>query len=174
MKLDRIELTDIHTPMALARAVHHQLGDTATPVPVVEIARALDILEVTTGRFDGFEGMLLTNRVRSKGAILANTRHGHRRARFTIAHELGHFLMERHVLTDITGFRCRSVDMRETRESRQEFKQEVQANQFAIELLAPAPKFESYLPSHRLLSIIINALDWFSGPVSGGLEVYLD
>ena len=174
MKLDRIELTDIHTPMALARAVHHQLGDTATPVPVVEIARALDIPEVTTGRFDGFEGMLLTNRVRSKGAILANTRHGHRRARFTIAHELGHFLMERHVLTDITGFRCRSVDMRETRESRQEFKQEVQANQFAIELLAPAPKFESCLSSHRLLSIIINALDWFSGPVSGGLEVYLD
>ena len=66
--------------------MHQQLGDTSLPFPVIDIARALDIIEVRTNRFDGFEGMLLTDSIRSKGAILANTRHGHRRARFTIAH----------------------------------------------------------------------------------------
>lgn len=105
---------------------------------MVEIAQALDIAEVRAQPFDGFEGMLLTDRVRSYGAILANTRRGSRRARFTIGHELGHFLLEHHVLTDGDGFRCRTSDMRETRETRRELRQEVQANQFAIELLAPA------------------------------------
>ena len=67
--------------------------------------------------------MLLTNAVRNRGAILANTRRGPRRARFTVAHALGHFLMEKLQLTDTTGLRCRSQDLRETQEGRQELKQ---------------------------------------------------
>jgi Zn-dependent peptidase ImmA (M78 family) len=59
-------------------------------VPIEEIAEALDIVEVRIAEFDGFEGMLLTDTVRREGAILANARGGPRRARFTIAHELGH------------------------------------------------------------------------------------
>ncbi len=81
--------------------------------------------------------MLLTDRVRSSGAILANTSRGMRRARFTIAHELGHFLMEWHEFSGKTGFTCSARNLRETREGRRELKQEAQANQFAIGLLAP-------------------------------------
>ncbi|MFZ3585089.1 ImmA/IrrE family metallo-endopeptidase [Loktanella sp. DJP18] len=81
--------------------------------------------------------MLLTDAVRSTGAILANTAKGSRRARFTVAHELGHFLMERHVLSNPSGFRCIADDMRETQEGRRDLRQETQANQFAIGLLAP-------------------------------------
>ena len=87
--------------------------------------------------FDGFEGMLLTDPVRSRGGIMANARHGANRARFTVAHELGHFLMEWHELTAFEGFQCRTSDMRETREGQQLQRQEAQANRFAIELLAP-------------------------------------
>lgn len=107
-------------------------------IPVVEVALALDIHDLRLHPFDGFEGMLLTNRSRSIGGILANTSKGRRRTRFTVAHELGHFLMERHVLSDDRGFQCRAQDMRETREGHQHVRQESQANQFAIELLAPA------------------------------------
>lgn len=137
MQLDRIDLADLRLPGPLAKAVHVRLGEIAAPVPVTEIAMALDVSEVRTGAFDGFEGMLLTDRRRSQGAILANIRHGQRRARFTIAHELGHFLMEHHVLSAEDGFRCRMQDMRQTREGRQDQSQETEANRFAIDLLAP-------------------------------------
>lgn len=145
LDLHRFELADILLPRPLANAVHAQLGKIAPPVPVDDIARALDISEIRTDSFDGFEGMLLTDRRRSQGAILASTRHGQRRARFTIAHELGHFLMEHHVLTAEDGFRCRAQDMRETREGRRYFKQESQANEFAIGLLAPFRMVDLFL-----------------------------
>ncbi|QJF50724.1 ImmA/IrrE family metallo-endopeptidase [Roseobacter ponti] len=82
--------------------------------------------------------MLLTNAHRSTGAILANNAKGTRRARFTVAHELGHFLMERHQLSGESGFTCSAQDMHEARKGKQHVKQKTQANQFAIELLAPA------------------------------------
>lgn len=137
MTLDRLDLADIDAPRILARQIHKQFGRIDAAVPVIDIARSLDIQDVKLGVFDGFEGMLLTNVARSTGAILANTAKGERRARFTVAHELGHFLLERHVLSDAWGFRCKSNDMRETREMRREFRQEAEANHFAIELLAP-------------------------------------
>jgi Zn-dependent peptidase ImmA (M78 family) len=137
VKLDRFDLADLHNPGVLAYKIHARLGPLTSAVPVVEIALALDIAEVRLERFDGFEGMLLTNARRSTGSILANTAKGDRRARFTVAHELGHFLMERHQLSDKTGFRCSAHDMRETRAGRQNLKQETQANEFAINLLAP-------------------------------------
>nr|WP_256471791.1 ImmA/IrrE family metallo-endopeptidase [Oceanicola sp. 502str15] len=91
--------------------------------------------------------MLLTDRVRSRGAILANTRHGSRRARFTVAHELGHFLLERHELSGETGFLCQAVDLRETRQTRHHQRQESEANRFAADLLAPA-RYVADLLSH--------------------------
>jgi hypothetical protein len=119
---DRLDLADIDAPRILARQIHKQFGRIGTAVPVIDIARSLGILDVKLGVFDGFEGMLLTNVARSTGAILANTAKGERRARFTVAHELGHFLFERHVLSDAWGFRCKSNDMREIREMRRAFR----------------------------------------------------
>ena len=90
----------------MAAAVHRQLGALSGAVPIDEVARSLDITEIRKDRFDGFEGMLLTDRRRSFGKILANTRHNARRARFSIAHELGHFLLESHELNRAEGFGC--------------------------------------------------------------------
>lgn len=137
MRLNRIDLADVHRPVTLARTIHQLLGERDGPIAVEDIAIALDVAEVRLDRFDGFEGMLLTDTVRSSGCILANISKGRQRARFTVAHELGHFLMERHQLSAAVGFTCSTQDMRETREGRQHLRQETQANQFAIELLAP-------------------------------------
>lgn len=136
--LNRIDLADIHAPKRLAGMVLDMLGPLDGAVPVVQVAEALDISAVRIDRFDGFEGMLLTDRRRTDGVILANTQRGDRRARFTVAHELGHFLMERHVPSDEGGFRCMAFDMRERRKAERHYRQEAEANRFAIELLAPA------------------------------------
>ena len=121
------------------------LGPLDGAVPVIEVAKALDISAVRVDRFDGFEGMLLTDRRRSDGVILANKARGDRRARFTVAHELGHFLMERHEPSEERGFRCMPSDLHERRKALQHYRQEAEANRFAIELLAPCASFEPYL-----------------------------
>lgn len=162
LKLDRIDLADIHVPERLAGAIHDQVGLLDTAVPVDEIARRLDISEVRKEPLDGVEGMLLTDRVRSVGSILVNTARGDRRARFSIAHELGHFLMERHVLSGEEGFRCSRQDMREVRDDTRHHKQEAEANRFAISLLAPEYKMRICLgtdPDLRAIQGLSDRLD---------------
>lgn len=145
MDINRVDLTDIRAPRRLGRTLHELLGRCEGAVPIFDIARALDIAEIHLDAFDGFEGMLLTDPRRSTGVILANTRHGQPRTRFTVAHELGHFLLEHHVLSDVAGFRCMPADLKETREGKRHFRQETEANLFAIETLAPAALVKPYL-----------------------------
>lgn len=103
----------------------------------MEIAQALGIAEVLQTEVDGFEGMLLTDRRRSQGRIIANTRRGPQAARFTIAHEIGHFLLERHQLGKDGTFACQLGDMQQFQRSPRPNRQEIEANTFAIGLLAP-------------------------------------
>ena len=111
---------------------------TDRPITSVEaIAYGLEIAEIRHEHLDGCEGVLLTDRRRSQGRILVNVRRGRQAARFGIGHELGHFLMERHVLVLDEIQTCSRTDMRETRTARQHQRQEVEANAFAIGLLAP-------------------------------------
>lgn len=136
-RLARLEPGDFRRhalPQFVAARTGHKLpGKREGGVPVLDIAKALDVLEVHTDRFDRFEGMLMADNVRSTGCILANTSKNHRRAWFTVAHEPGHFLMERHQLSADYGFTCLAQDMREMREGRQYLHQKTQVSQFAIE-----------------------------------------
>ena len=132
-----MDLADIADPRALARALHRQIGQLSGPIPVKEIALALDIEEVREEEMDGCEGMLLTDRRRTRGKIAVNMHRGRQAARFGIGHELGHFLMERHELGLHGVLRCSLDDMRQSRSLRKHRQQEVEANEFAIGLLAP-------------------------------------
>ncbi|WP_156874939.1 ImmA/IrrE family metallo-endopeptidase [Sulfitobacter alexandrii] len=157
-----MKLSDIHAPRRLGKVLHDMLGRLDGPVPILDIARALDVSEVRLDEFDGFEGMLLTTPARRTATILANTRYGTRRARFSVAHELGHFLLERHVLSDANGFRCTPRDLRETRDGQRHFRQEAEANQFAIEALAPVSMVKPFLngePDLRAALSLRNLLD---------------
>ena len=131
----------------MADAVHQQLSQTDGAVPVTRVAKALGVFEIEVQPFDGFEGMLLTDARRSVGSILANNTNGDRRARFTIAHELGHFLLERHVLNGDDGFQCRSADLRaaDPRSDDRHKRQEAEANLFAAHLLAPLHLFDRHM-----------------------------
>lgn len=150
MTLARFDLADINAPDPLARTIHDLIGKCHGPIPVDDLAYALDITEVRREALDGMEGMLLTDAARTTGAILVNTSHGLRRARFSIAHELGHFLMERHVLSRGAGFGCTYTDMNERQMKARHQRQETEANTFAINLLAP---------SYKLAPVLRNAPD---------------
>lgn len=64
------------------------------------------------------------------------------RIRFTLAHELGHYLCHRHLQG---GFNCSEADTLHWESP--ERKMETQANQFAAYLLMPRPDFEAQLGS---------------------------
>lgn len=147
MKSLRVDLCDIRDPDQLAQEVHRLLEfEDWLPVPVTNIARELDIAEVRCAAPKGCEGMLLTDRVRSEGSILVNDAHGNLgRTRFTIAHELGHFLLEHHQPSAENGFSCSTHDMGIQGGNDRHAMQEAEANCFAIGLLAPANRYADLL-----------------------------
>ena len=138
ISLDRIAIEEKGAdPVRLARAIHRQLPDLTGAVPVHDIAYALDIQEIREEPLSSIEGCLLTDRCKSYGDILVNAASGPRRRRYTVGHELGHFLNEGHVPAMEDGFYCTKDDMGRPVRTGRYFRQESEANRFAIELLAP-------------------------------------
>jgi hypothetical protein len=138
--LDRVEIEDVGANSErLAEAIHRQLGTCQGPVPVLDIAKALDIIEIREEPLTGFEAALLTTPERGYGSIVVNLDSSPQRRRFSVGHELLHFLNPWHEPTSPSGFRCSRQDMIETRRSARDphRRQEAEANQFSIELLAP-------------------------------------
>ena len=137
--LDRMAIEEVGAnPARLAAAIHLQLGAATGAVPVNDIAHALDIQEIRVEHLSNIEGALIAPPERGAGRILVNNSHP-RRQRFTVAHELGHYLSPHHVPTAETGFWCTQSDLsvRPSSDRARHRRQEGEANLFAIELLAP-------------------------------------
>src|SRR3712207_5591168 len=93
LDLDRMRLEDVGAnPERLAEAIHDQLPGIGGAVPVHDIARALDIVEIREEPLTSFEGALITSPEKDRGAILVNALSSPQRRRYTVGHELGHFL----------------------------------------------------------------------------------
>ena len=149
MKLDRIDLADIKSPTRLAEAIVKQIPDLSYPVPVHDIALALDITDIKELSSDGFAGALITDDAKGEGIILVKQGMPERQ-RFTVGHELGHFLCPHHK-PPTGGFQCTSGDMARSVsvvKGREEW--EVEANQFSAELLMPKPLYKAALRSRRV------------------------
>lgn len=155
ISLDRMALDDVGAnPQRLAEAIHRQLGESRGPVAVREIAMALDIHEIREERLTDIEAALVTTPERGDGSILVNLNSSRQRRRFSIGHELCHFLNPLHQPTSPEGFRCTRADMMATAHDDQSrhLRQEAEANSFSIELLAPRARVQSYLRSDPDLS----------------------
>lgn len=162
LTLDRMALDDVGTnPVRLATAIHRQLAEGTGPVPVGDIARALDIVEVREEALINFEGALVTTPERGFGSILVNRRSSRRRRRFTLSHELLHFLNPLHRPTSPDGFWCSREDMRANRldSGVRHLRQEAEANTFAIELLAPPARIKRYLRGEPDLAKVLSMSD---------------
>jgi len=161
-----IEESGGKSPGRLAAAVHAQLQDQGLvegAVPVTSIAWALDIVEVRFEPLTNLEGALITTPERSSGSILVNGSSGDRRRRFTIAHELGHYLNLSHS-PDADRFACTKQDLRLARlpfrrtPTRHEV-QEREANAFAAELLMPAYRLRPLLHRDPTIEDILKLVD---------------
>jgi Zn-dependent peptidase ImmA (M78 family) len=105
------------------------------PVPVEKIAHVLG-LEVRYAPLEGdLSGALI--RSHSEQYIGVNSLHHRNRQRFTIAHEIGHFVLHKGIKIHVD--KSFLVNWRDDESSQAISDEEMEANRFAAELLMPIP-----------------------------------
>lgn len=170
LTVDRSELADTAQPARLAELVIEQLVPqlpALLPLPICDVARACGILDFRAIDTDGFEGGLIQDETKTNGFILLKAGTYDLRSRFTIAHELGHFVNLRHVAPPGTAqLLCSKDDLRASgQRGDKRHGMEAQANEFAACLLMPArqlaplpcmagsPEIARILELHRLCEV---------------------
>lgn len=152
LKVDRLEMADTAQPDQLAALLFAQIAGQLhepIPVPIEEVAKACGIVEIRSLDTDAFEGGLIQDEYKEHGFILVKAGVRVDRRRFTIAHELGHFVNLRH--TAPPGEEQLMCDKAHLRQSDSRligrYGMEAQANEFAAKLLMP----EVFLNSSPIL-----------------------
>ena len=123
-------------PYSRAKEMLARLGIKSNPTPVEKIAKALG----AQVRFSPFDEELSGMVYIKEGVpiIGVNSLHHPNRQRFTIAHELGHLELHREMITsNIHVDKNFPALMRDTNSATGTEQIEIQANQFATELLMP-------------------------------------
>jgi Zn-dependent peptidase ImmA (M78 family) len=124
---------------SLARRRAQQLladgGVTEAPVPLERLAE-LCRATIRYEPFDGEVSGMVHCRPGGGGVIGVNSEHSKTRQRFTIAHELGHLLL--HADEEFHIDEKRPLALRDEVSSQAIDPREIEANQFAAELLMPA------------------------------------
>lgn len=135
LRIDLIELADSFTPEEITNCIFKQCPNIRAPIPVEDIAYQTGIIKIEplAQPCKSFEGMLIVDEDKSNGVIVYNAQKPIGRRRFSIAHELGHFLIPHHSGSQY----CSNAGIRSDNRI-----EEREADEFARRLL---------LPSHLLI-----------------------
>jgi Zn-dependent peptidase ImmA (M78 family) len=141
LKITRLDLDGAGSPSALVTKILGNERDLPIPVPIEELAERLDILSIEELTTEGFVAALVTDVNKATGGILLAGSLSPERRRYSIGHELGHFLIPTHVVPPEGRFLCSREDMLtfSAREQHRRQRMEFEANQFAAMLLMPPP-----------------------------------
>lgn len=137
----RMKLADLGSPEALADCIIAHYPDINGAVPLARIAEALGIVEITGCDTGSFEAVLVTNNAKSTGTISYNENSRRDRQRYSIAHELGHYLLPFHG----ENAQCAKADMGVIKAKHSNQEREAEANRFAAALLMPQKLFKADL-----------------------------
>lgn len=147
MKVTQLDLDGAGSPFQIVRKILSVEKDLQIPIPIEELSRQLGIDEIKDLSTEGFVGGLIADAAKSIGSILVQKDIGHQRRRFTIGHELGHFLIPFHKPVKPEGFFCSRADMLKwpSREQKQSFRMEAEANEFSSLILMPPPHLRAFI-----------------------------
>jgi Zn-dependent peptidase ImmA (M78 family) len=119
------------------------------PVPIEVVAQRLDLKTEAAALGDNVSGMLVVEN--DRGAIGYNSSHARVRQRFTVAHEIAHFILHlkknRRSQLFIDPF---VIFRRDDNSATGNDKQEVEANRFGAALLMPATLVLKEIKKHGL------------------------
>jgi Zn-dependent peptidase ImmA (M78 family) len=114
-------------------AVFYRARSAGLPTDVESIAKEHNIQVRYEPLEDSVAGMLIVKD--DYGVISVNAGHHPNRRRFTIAHELGHYLL--HCNSSTVFLNTGSIFFRDERSSTSDEQEEIEANEFAVSLLMP-------------------------------------
>jgi len=148
-------MTKVDRGPAYAKALLAELK-VSGPADARSIAGQLQ-LDVSELDVQGFDGALVRAKGTPFGAIIVrDSIRESGRKNFTVAHEIGHFVLPGHEDADLV---CTSSDVGNWSKSAKEF--ELEANEFASELLMPEPLVRQIMgssePSFSLIEQIANS-----------------
>lgn len=138
MNIDlRMDLADCGSPERLLEVIFKYYPALPRRVPVKDIASEAGIIDFKVLEVEGFIGGLTADTGKNQGIILTKEGLPKKRQRFTIGHELGHFLIPTH------GYQrqCSKRDLEEAGRATNYQRQEAEANRFSAGLLMPKPMF---------------------------------
>jgi Zn-dependent peptidase ImmA (M78 family) len=118
------------------------------PVPIDRVAHYLNLKTEESVLGDDISGLLVVEKKR--GAIGYNSGHAPVRQRFTIAHEIGHYVVHVKNSPESRLFVDRYVAFRDDESSAGSDQEEVEANAFGAALLMPARLVREEIKKHNL------------------------
>ena len=151
MNFGRIDLDGVGSPAGIAKRIHELAPDLPAKFDIEALCTALDIVSVTETDASGFEAALIMDVNGASGSILLASGRRPERHRFSIGHELGHFLIEGHAPRPGERHGC-SLDhfhLQDTRERDRRRRIEAEANRFAGQLLMPPSKLRRLMTARE-------------------------
>ncbi len=178
MKITRLDLDGAGSPAALVTRILEIERDIPIPVPLEVLCERLDIESIGELETEGFEAALITDAVKSVGAILVAKGRERRRRRFSIGHELGHFLIPTHRTPVGVPLLCSADQLRllDVKDQDRRRRMEAEANRFAALLLMPPPILRAELQRIRRpqVSDIVRLADLFDVSKDAMARAYAD
>jgi Zn-dependent peptidase ImmA (M78 family) len=138
---------------ALVARLLGQNSITRGPVPVERIAASLGLKIKRHATDEDLSGFILRDPKGGHPVIGVNKAHHRNRQRFTIAHELGHYLLHEGSLVHVDRERAFKVNLRGDEASKGVDVAEKEANLFAAELLMPGEFLQRDLRSSGVLDV---------------------
>lgn len=132
----------------LAEKVLHDSGAYRLPVPIELVLSRLGLRATASSFEEEMSGLLVVENKR--GAIGYNSAHPPVRQRFTVAHEIGHYMLHlknAHSRLFLDKF---VVYRRDDQSSTGNDQEEIEANAFAAALLMPAQLVHGEIKKHNL------------------------
>lgn len=135
---------------AKAEQILRKTGCYRVPVPIGVVAHRLGLATEAVALKEDTSGMLVVEG--DMGAIGYNASHPHVRQRFTIAHEIAHYVLHARKKNQKSKvFIDRHVTFRrDEKSSKGDDREEVEANQFGAALLAPRTLVQQEIQKHEL------------------------
>jgi hypothetical protein len=151
LRISRLDLDGAGSPAALVTRILQHEPTLPVPIPVEQLCRQLDITSIRVLDTEGFEAALITDECKSSGAILVASERSRQRWRFSIAHELGHFVIPSHLPRPGERSLCSAehLGIHDMKEQDRRRRMEAEANRFAGLLLIPPPVLRGELKAIR-------------------------